>query len=473
MEEMHMRSYAMPVILSLCFCNLVFGNSWVARYSGGGQDEAQALTIDGSGNTFVTGISNDNYVTVKYDPNGNEVWESHYNGPSNGYDIARDIALDGSGNIYVTGSSYDANNWDDYLTIKYNSDGNELWTARYNGPANQGDYACAIAVSSAGYVYVTGYSTGSSTGLDYATIKYNSSGAEQWSKRYTNSSSTYDDMAYAIAVDGSGNAYVTGGSTGSTTDFDYATIKYSNTYGNQLWERRYASSGSVYDCARAITIDSSDNVYVTGQGDFNYVTIKYNSGGSPQWTKIGGTPVGFDAANAIAVDSSGNVYVTGQSESSPYNYDYETVKYSSDGNQLWVMGYNGPADGFEAANAIAVDSSGNVYVTGQSEGGSVIGNDYATVKYDSAGNELWAARYNGSGHSYDYAVDMAVDGSGNVYVTGTSYGYETNSDYATIKNPNEVGYCTGPLVGDLNHDCVVNLDDFGEFASHWLQTNIQ
>jgi hypothetical protein len=66
-----------------------------------------------------------------------------------------------------------------------------------------------------------------------------------------------------------------------------------------------------------------------------------------------------------------------------------------------------------------------------------------------------------------------VDGSGNVYVTGTSYGSGTDKDYATIKNPNEVPYCSGPVVGDLNNDCVVDFGDFGEFASHWLETNLQ
>ena len=126
-----MKSFAIPVILSLCFCNSVLGNSWVARYNGGGEDEAYALAVDSSGNVYGTGSSysganGNDYFTVKYDADGNAVWGSTYNGPSNSSDIAYAIALDNAGDVYVTGTSYDDANSNDYLTIKYASDGTEL-----------------------------------------------------------------------------------------------------------------------------------------------------------------------------------------------------------------------------------------------------------------------------------------------------------------------------------------------------------
>jgi hypothetical protein len=92
-----------------------------------------------------------------------------------------------------------------------------------------------------------------------------------------------------------------------------------------------------------------------------------------------------------------------------------------------------------------VDSSGNVYVTGRS-GGSGTSDDYATLKYDPAGNQLWVRSYNGPGNSDDWAYALALDGSGNVYVTGWSYGSGTDFDYATIKyvqTPGEVKDETG------------------------------
>jgi hypothetical protein len=483
-----MKRLAIPAVLSLCFCNLVFGNSWVARLSGGGEEELYAMTVDGSGNVYVTGsrnvdVNGSDYLTVKYDPNGDEVWESGYNGPSNGYDIARAIAVDNVGNIYVTGNSPNNVNGDDYLTIKYDPNGDPLWTARYDGTAHQGDYAFAIAVSTAGNVYVTGSSQGTdaNNSSDYATVKYSSIGVQQWVSRYNYVSDW--DSACAIAVDSSGNAYVTGTITSSATGTDFLTIKHSNSTGSQT-SARWPTTGTTWDYAYALVIDASANVYVTGISDSNYATIKYNSSLAAQWSgtvrRFNGDANGNDEPSAIAVDGSGNVYVTGRSDVGNYIYDYATVKYNSGGTQQWVTFYNGPAGFDDSANAIAVDASGNVYVTGQSWNTSSWSpnphSDYATVKYDSSGVEQWAARYNGPGKDFsdiDNAKKVVVDTSGNVYVAGISNGFGTGADYATIKNPNEVPYCAGPITGDLNHDCVVDFGDFGEFASNWLGSNFQ
>src|SRR5207248_794868 len=122
-----------------------------------------------------------------------------------------------------------------------------------------------------------------------------------------------------------------------------------------------------------------------------------------------------DQANAIAVDSAGNVYVTGLSFGSATGFDYATVKYDTNGNQLWVQRYNGPGNNTDQANAIAVDSAGNVYVTGSSFGsGSSL--DYATIKYDTNGNQEWLQRYNGPGNGSDAARAIAIDAASNVYV---------------------------------------------------------
>jgi hypothetical protein len=116
--------------------------AWVARYDGpaNGYDLAWAIAVDGSGNVYVTGQSRgsgtDDYATVKYDANGNQLWIARYDGPANGYDLAWAIAVDGSGNVYVTGKSIGAGTDTDYATVKYDTNGNELWVARYDGPAN-------------------------------------------------------------------------------------------------------------------------------------------------------------------------------------------------------------------------------------------------------------------------------------------------------------------------------------------------
>jgi uncharacterized delta-60 repeat protein len=416
---------------------------WVARYNGPGNsgDYARAIAVDGSGNVYVTGYSmgsgtDYDYATIKYNTNGKQLWVKRYNGPGNSGDYARAIAVDGSGNVYVTGYSVGSGTNYDYATIKYNTNGKLLWVKRYNGPGNSGDYARAIAVDGSGNVYVTGWSFGSGTNYDYATIKYNTNGKLLWVKRYNGPGNSWD-YAYAIAVDGSGNVYVTGYGVGSGTKYDYATIKY-NTNGKQLWVKRYNGPGNSNSGAWAIAVDGSGNVYVTGYGvgsgtNYDYTTIKYNTNGKQLWVKkYNGPGNSSNGAWAIAVDGSGNVYVTGESKGSGTDWDYATIKYSTNGKQLWAKRYNGPGNGGDGAYVIAVDGSGNVYVTGESKG-SGTDYDYATIKYNTNGKQLWVKRYNGPGNGFDAAYAIAVDGSGNVYVTGWSWGSGTDYDYATIK----------------------------------------
>jgi hypothetical protein len=134
----------------------------------------------------------------------------------------------------------------------------------------------------------------------------------------------------------------------------------------------------------------------------------------------------------MVADGTGNVVVTGTSATNGGGSAYTTIKYSSAGAQLWINRYNGPSGG-DSAHAVAVDGSGNVFVTGSSTSASGTYSDFATLAYSSAGVPFWTNRYNGPGHGYDMAAAMAVDSSGNVFVTGRSLGNGTSVDYATIK----------------------------------------
>ncbi|MBN2463579.1 MAG: SBBP repeat-containing protein [Dehalococcoidia bacterium] len=411
---------------------------WVAEYNGpgsgydGGNDIAIDNAIDSSGNVYVTGESKGSgtsrdYATIKYDSAGNELWVRTYNGPGNWNDMASKMALDSYGSVYVTGLSWGgAGTGYDYATVKYDSSGNQLWVTRYNGPGNNTDRARGIATDSSGNVYVTGWSIGSGTGQDYATVKYDSAGNQLWVKRYNGPGNGYDG-GNDIAIDSSDNVYVCGYSVGGDTGWDCVTVKY-NSAGNELWVARYNGPDNADDCVHAITVDGLGNVYVTGFTGFgtdsdsgeDYVTIKYDSAGNQLWVRTyNGTGSGDDEpTDAIVVDGSGNVYVSGNSEGENTDWDWATVKYDSAGNQLWVRRYNGPDNGLDWPMDLAIDGLGNIYVTGS---------DYTTVKYDSAGNEQGVARYNrGWGRA------IAVDSSGNVYVTG-----DNGLDFVTIKYSNE------------------------------------
>jgi hypothetical protein len=438
--------------------------AWVRRYNGpaNSSDCAFALAVDGSGNVYVTGASfgsgtNADYATIKYLPTGDTAWIRRYNGPGNLADSALTLAVDGSGNVYVTGASSGSGTNADYATIKYLPNGDTGWVRRYNGPGNGNDFARALAVDGSGNVYITGYSSGSGTQEDYATIKYLANGDTGWVRRY-NGPGNSGDFAWSLAVDDSGNVYVTGQSFGSGTDADYATIKYLPN-GDTAWVRRYNRPGGFEgDYAYALAVDGSGNVSVTGSSVASgssfadYTTIKYLPNGDTAWVRrYNGPGNSDDWARAIAVDGSGNVYVTGLSFGSGTGEDYCTIKYKPNGDTAWVRRYNGPGNAGDDAHAIALDSYGNVYVTGESFG-SGANYDYLTIKYDPNGYTLWEKRYNGPANYHDHSYAMILDGSNNVYVTGKSFGSGTDYDYSTVKY---IQYDCG----DANGDYVVDVVD--------------
>jgi hypothetical protein len=439
---------------------------WVARHDGpvSLNDSAAAIAVDSSGNSYVTGqvcAAQDftgqcwwAWETVKYDTNGNAFWTARFPGgdPFNGdpFNFPAAIAVDVSGNVYVTGSMGTASACDelgcssscsDYATVKYGPNGAQFWLARYNG--NGGSYcgfgtdrAAAVAVDSSGNVYVTGTSYGADFLPHYATLKYDSNGNTIWVARYTGPGNG-SDYAQAIGVDSSGNVYITGGSTGVSASLDYATIKYDSA-GNQIWVARYDGPASGDDIPAALAIGASGNVYVTGRSggtgtSDDYATIKYDSTGHQLWlARYDGPAHGVDRATAIALDSNENVLVTGFSSGVSTGLDYATLQYDSTGNQMWVATYDGPAHGQDYATAIAVDAFRRVNVTGWSVGIGT-GFDYATIQYSPQGVVNWVDRYDGPGYSDDGGVAVAVDASSNVYVTGTSFDIVTKNDYATLK----------------------------------------
>ena len=417
--------------------------AWVARYNGPGNldDVARPIAVDRSGNVYITGYSEDptnglDYLTIKYDSAGQQQWVKRYDGPAHDWDMPEAIAVDLSGNVYVTGESVGGAGYFGFATIKYNSAGQRQWVARYNGEPAANDFAFAIAVDSVGNVYVTGESFSSAIDAVMVTVKYNSVGEQQWVAR---NDQPGIGAGHAIAIGVAGSVYVTGFNNGAGTKEDYVTIAYDSA-GQQQWIARYDGPGQDADIAEAIALDQLGNVFVTGlstgsAGDYDYATIKYDSAGKQQWVaRYNGPGNDWDSAVDIAVDQSGNVVVTGESIGTALpDYDYATIKYDSDGRTQWIARYNGLAAGDDEATALALDGAGNVYVTGASTNPDDGSYDYVTIKYDPAGTEQWVLRYKGPENSYDIARGIAVDRSDNVYVTGNSVGLGTGSDYATIK----------------------------------------
>jgi uncharacterized delta-60 repeat protein len=312
-----------------------------------------------------------------------------YNGPADDWDEAAAIAVDGSGNVFVTGFSEDANGKKDVCSIKYDAAGKQKWVKRYNGPANGDDEARAIAVDGSGNVYVTGRSERPKTGTDFVTIKYNAAGLQKWVAHFSGPGAD-DDSANSLALDTSGGIYVTGTIQTPLSDRDCATLKY-NAAGLRQWVKRYNGPGNSADRGIAVAVDTAGRVCVAAtspESANDFAVLQYTSAGAEQWvSRYNGPYGGQDEVEAMAVDGSGNVIVTGYSWSAT-EADYATVKFDAAGVEQWAKRYNGSASKADFPKAVAVDAAGNVYVTGYGELASR-GNDFVTIKYGADGSQKW------------------------------------------------------------------------------------
>jgi uncharacterized delta-60 repeat protein len=356
--------------------------AWVRRADFGGKDIPSGLGVDAQGNVYATGTNNDSrMVTVKYDPTGSRLWYEFF-GSQGG---ANDLVLDSQGNVIVCGSSYRASS--DAAVVKYGPNGDTTW-ARYYDWAGYEDYAQAIACGQTDDLATAGYGASATSHYDCVTVRYDSSGNRLWAAGYDGPNHG-DDRTYSVAADSSGNIVAVGyGDNGYTTPYDYLTIKY-DSVGETLWTRRYDGPAHSGDKASAVAVDAAGNVYVTGSitvasGHPNCGTIKYAPDGHLLWVALFGGPIAnYGGGSAVTLDGTGGVYVCGVSAFSAGAYgDYATIKYNAaTGDTVWVRGYNGPGSDVDRALAIAVDPSGCVHVTGESYGGLGTGNDIATIKY--------------------------------------------------------------------------------------------
>jgi hypothetical protein len=387
----------------------VLAQSWTNVYPGPapGGIPGPFMVLDQRGNAYITGnVTNADtslgYVTIGYSSNGQPLWTNLFRGPGYSYMSSKGIALGSNATVYVTGGAADTNNEIQYATLAYSANGACLWTNWYQGAGTGGASGVGVAVGLNGVIYVTGNDG------NYATIAYSNNGTALWTNRY---GATGNNIACSIAVAPNGNVYVTGSSAEADADFQFATIAYSSG-GAPLWTNCYAGPQDSEQTARGLAVDSGNNVYVTGL----YATVAYASDGTPLWTNE------YDGwASAIAVDASSNCYVTGSTTDSEGLWDYETIKYSHAGVPLWTNIVAGSATFGNMANAIAVDGSGDVYVTGEA-GTANEGGDYLTVAYSTDGVPLWTNRFNGVGNYNDIPSSIALDVVGDIYVTGESDG---------------------------------------------------
>lgn len=348
---------------------------WQHRYDGPGvgDEELEALAVDAAGNTYVTGRSTlagtqADMATLKYDREGRRLWLARYNTPGDRYDSGQDLVVDGPGNVYVAGTSISENGLGDIVVVKYDPDGSQLWDARFDRPGGGSEVAVAVALDASGDLLVAGESRGLGSPPDLVLLKYAASGSRAWTAYYDGPEQLSEQLS-VLRVDAPGNAYLAGVSHSRETQGDYVTVKISPT-GEVLWAAtRDWQSSSVEERIRDVAVDSTGNVYVTGSAGGDIHTVKYSPEGDELWARQYENPdSGWDAAERVLLDEPRSaVYVVGTAGRPPvFHSDFLALRYTEDGSLLWSARYDGAGGPSSSASDALVDGSGNIHVVGGS-----------------------------------------------------------------------------------------------------------
>jgi hypothetical protein len=307
---------------------------WQRTLTGSGSEYGFGIKVDASGNVYVcgstssAGAGSDDILIVKYTSSGSIQWQKVLG--SAGIESGLAITVDSSGYIYLTGYTNSSGS-NDILIVKYDSTGSIQWQRTLGGGGN--DIGRGISVDTSGNVYVTGNSPVGAGGNDIIIAKYNTSGVIQWQ---TSLGRTSGDACRSVSIDGSGNIYVVGSTDpGSSSVTDIIISKY-NTSGAIQWQRTLSSSST--DVGYGISVDSSGNSYITGTGGaaIDIIIAKYDSNGSIQWQRTLSTGSGNDAGNGISLSSSGDIYITGWAN--VFNQDILIAKLPGNGTKTGTYG---------------------------------------------------------------------------------------------------------------------------------------
>jgi len=265
---------------------------------------------------------------------------------------------------------------------------------------------------------------------------------QEWARRINFGDAVGNDNIKGLAVDSQGNVFVGGTASSLVPRMPHRFVVVKNApNGDRVWIGQYPGPNHTGCIAQDFVLDASGNTYLTGghqpdspAGPTDYLTVKFDPSGEVMWAATyDGPGQYFDNAEAIAVDDSGNVYVTGNASVVPVipyeGEDYGTIKYNAQGVQQWVALYDGPLHSIDRAYDVAVDAQGDVYVLGSSVIDTVTGNsDMVTVKYNPQGIQQWEARLLNSGNP----SMLLVDDQSNVFVSGQMAG-AGSSDMAVAK----------------------------------------
>ena len=413
----------------------------------GNDDVPAQIALDNEGNVLIVGSSdqvpgpktNFNFVTIKIDITGNQIWFKSFDSSGEFDDLAIGLAVNSKNDVFVIGNTDNGSDID-IAAIKYTSTGSLAWMKAFNKGKN--DRANSLCIDK-GYVYVVG-SSENGNDLDYTVLKYSFAGAEIWQNgRSFNGVAKGNDEAIAAYSDNSGNLYVVGASdqdASSAENMDFCVIKY-NINGSEQWTKTWGSSREKNDRPIFIGATESGLLIVAGTSDINtdplakagdFQAVGFNTSGALLWEQYYSASDGFSKCYSATIDVKGNIVLCGKISEDQTKEKNVAIQFSGEGRFNWFKQQEPSGENTDKVNDLYLDDSGNSYICGYtitSQGQR----DVFVQKTDSEGKKVWNFIYNGADNGNDEATSLAVDKNGNVFVTGYTSRIDHSDDVLTIK----------------------------------------
>jgi hypothetical protein len=405
----------------------------VIRFNDGKYDRASAITADAAGNFYVAGYSErsgtqQTFTVIKYNSQGNNVWVARYNGAAGGIGgAALAVDVDTVGNVYAAGYVYNGaieNSKLDYLVVKLNANGAQQWARRYNGPLNNFDQATEVDADAAGNVYVTGFSLGQNP--DWATLKFAPDGTQLWERRLSSTGGGSEDRPVDMAVNPEGNLVITGITQNGSglSEQDILTLTY-DPEGNILWQALFSETEVSHEFPFDFDLDPQGNICITGRFQEVFqpeltefpLILRYDRNGVLLFASHNVATGGL----SIDTDAFGNMYVTGTSSPDFGPQFPSAAKFDGSGNLIWIKQFTDSSMSVLPLHILAA-TDGRVFLSGSIASVGTFSIDYWTAELDAQGNFVSDHRFNGTGDRADQVRGMCFDSAGNLLVTGTSWG---------------------------------------------------
>ncbi|MHA1376703.1 MAG: SBBP repeat-containing protein, partial [Promethearchaeota archaeon] len=345
-----------------------------------------------------------------------------------------DVLIDNANNIYFAGTTYSFSDESDICIVKYDPFGKQIWNLTCGGIKD--DYGANLAFDSLGNVFLACtteiYKFGVGLSNYICLTKFNSSGQKEWETIWGGDAN--NEYCRDIVIDSSDNIYVSGDTASfGAGSFDTFLIKF-DTDGTEQWFQTWG--GLEGDFCGSMDLDSFDNIYLTGDTD-SYGTgsndlflVKYDGSGNFLWESLWGTSA-YDAGEAIVIDPSDNIFIGGSTTSyGSGDWDFCLLKYDINGNFKWYQTRGGIDSDY--CYAIALDSYNNIYLAGKTESFTALGKDYYLVQFSTAGIFQW--EYIWGGLNSEECYSLKIDKFNSIFMGGYTDTYGLGSrDMCLVK----------------------------------------